>query len=190
MHLRTENAFSLLPIRFMVKENHLVRQAFSPYPPARLVTGAHEHFANGGKIYLGDLSVADPSVYPLAEYFGEAESESEPTAGGKFHHHENEGSREKGNHLDQQGRWPYVEFEISDVGVHSELQFNYLIFKPKPATLTMQEQLEATGFMTPARSSWELAPNGDALPISVTPLIARAYQNLNALKLSQHSTKH
>lgn len=155
--VRTENAFSLLPIRFMVRENHLVRQSFSPYPPARLVTGAHEHFANrSGKIYLGDISVASPNVYNLDD---EASSHDDSLI------------------------WPLVEFEIKDSGAHSELQFDQLVFKPKPAELSLQQQLDATGVMTPPRQSWELVPSEvDATDRFVSPAMAAAYLDLVHMK--------
>lgn len=71
LNLKTDNAFSLSPIRFMVQENPYVKQTFQPFAPVEATAGQHGVLGNvetkGGDIYMGDIDVLIPPPAELVE---------------------------------------------------------------------------------------------------------------------------
>lgn len=188
VHLTTENAFRLLPVRFSVKENSFVRQAFPPYPPSRIAIGSHDMLSanantnsnlnlatrtglGGSEIYMGDLTVVALSAYNKASCDTE--------------------KNQKGTHPE----WPEVEFEISGFAAgtsdpSADIQFNYLRFIPKSPTIEEQLGGFTNGLMTPPRSYWEIVPKAALASMyhyqqySSSSLFADAYEQLNEIKLA------
>jgi hypothetical protein len=163
IHMTASNAFGLLPMRFSVPENPFVRQNFPPFPPGKIAVGAHETLSAGTEIYLGDITVTNSMAYTG---YVEDMSANDDTDHPHQHH---------------QGTWPFVEFEITEVGKFSDIQLNYLSFEPKP--LSPQH---SSGLITPPRHNWELVnrefePSASVPPI--TPELIAAYNELNRLKL-------
>lgn len=153
INLKTSNVFRLLSIQFSVKGSPFVRQAFSPFPPSRIAAGTHDHLSEGGEIYMGDITVSANTIF---------------------------NSEDNDN---KDGLWPSFEFEISDIGSHKELQFNYLYFVPKRPSL--HNQLGISGVMTPPNNFWEIVPSGLLSKREmISPMLAAAYEELNYLKTS------
>lgn len=85
LNIKTENAFSLAPIRFMFQENPYVKQTFQPFAPIDATAGQHNILGNdqtnGGSIYLGVIEVLVP---PPAEI---VELKRSDLGSVKHHHH-------------------------------------------------------------------------------------------------------
>lgn len=74
LNLRTENAFSLTSIRFMLQESPYVKQTFQPYVPVYATAGQHQVLNNpeskGGNIYMGDIEILVPPPPEIVEVKG------------------------------------------------------------------------------------------------------------------------
>lgn len=163
IHMTASNAFGLLLMRFSVPENPFVRQNFPPFPPGKIAVGAHETLSAGTEIYLGDITVTNSMAY--TSYVDDMSTKDD-----NMHPHQH-----------HQGTWPFVEFEITEVGKFSDIQLNYLLFEPKPLALN-----NSSGLITPPRHNWELV-NREFEPFAsvppITPELIAAYDELNRLKL-------